>query len=1011
MRTLLIFLFVACANGQTLRSLVTGATAPTHSNTVGFWGTYRVEFRVTINPAAAQQLWGLSWASPASGCNIFQDGDTVWKLRCVHANDGAADGPSKVAVTGRSDIRVRWQRDMTGNRTYVSVWDGNCSNKASRDTPRSGADTDQTGTLGIAPSHTWGFFRAYSTLLTGDNDTCPADAPAAIGNLFDWRFESDSLTDQGPSAFVWTISGHSFANSATYNPLSVISKLTNTYRRTARAGEQFTLSGSESRSSTNGDGAPTSYIWTNTSYPAGYPARISSATVSAPNVRLPVKGTYTFSLLVSDATGSNTSTADVFAVAAESSGVIVPDNSTETMQRFNLLTGDVTRHGTSPWKWYDIAAGSTTFHLNSLHTEVPATGATALAGTWEVTVNENYRVTGTGVDCNQIANGDIVWIWWNSEGDTSVLEGRALLTVGDKQTTPSCSFLSDQYSWNRGLGSGFQWSKPSGTELAKFSYGGQSQSNNKNYYENVVGLYRHWKETGDTAVRTQAETLCRNWMKYGIDYGYTAPYPRVAGLFGMAVCATIDHPEYWDKITGFITRWGWETTPPALNTGQEDLRERAYKTWAIAGVAGGHPTPATRTTYCTYLANHTQVWIDGLVNNHWMENLFYIGSSYPAAPRAGSTTEFGLSPWRGQGVPINILHTVHDVLKDATLGCNNTTLAATLLTSLQNATQWLYDYGRSSDGGVFYNVLYESFQGEGGGSAGTGGAGTISVSVGSTTVTGVGTSFTTFFSPGNFIGLGGYDGVNAGLVAAEVDRKSIKIASIQSNTQLTLDRTYNGTVNLSGRSYNRALVATTSCGAQTLATHCEPDQFSGRNLASEAVAPPARLVPKVGSSPWTSQAEMMLGKTYGGSAGGPGSTQAAGGPNADGSTGNFADALPACTSISPPCGGFGPDTALGKSYGMTMGTGGVPVAMAGLAGGPTAVSGTVSVGFFLPSYATQARLTVTKPDGTTVQQTSATSPVTVNIDRRQGTHSLKMEYLDGVGTVVAVGPHQPVGVQ
>lgn len=972
-----------------------------------------MEFRVTIDPTVGQRLWGLSWAFPDSECAVFQDSDLIYKITCKHSGDGNPDGQPIIPVTSRGDMRVRWQRDKSNGRAYISIWDADCTDKASNDKPITGADSNQSGTLGIAPNKTWGFFRAYNTILLGENDTCPLDAPAAVGNLFDWRFEGDSLTDQGPNGYTWTISGHSFTNSATYAPVAVISKLSDRFRRVVRAGEPFTLSGTESFSSANASGLPDTYSWSNTVSPAGYPAHIVPGNSSAPTVRLPVKGAYTFDLKVTDGIGSNTVTADVFAVASESTGVVIDDNSTETMQRFNLLVGNVARHGTSPWKWYDITAGATTYHLNSLHTTPPPTGATALAGTWSISVNENFRVSSSNVDCNLINNGDLVWGWWNAQGDTSVLEGRALFTVSDKQTTPDCNFNPSMYYWNRTLVpvSGIQWSKPSGVELSSFTYGGTFGSNNRNYYENVLGLYRHWKETQDPAVRNQAKSLCEMWMKYGLDYGFGLPPERVAGIYGMSVCAAIDHPEYWDLITGFITRFSWHLTPASLADGSQDVRETAYKTWAIAGVAGGHPTPATRTTYCTYLANHAQVWIDGLVNNHWTENLFQINSGYPAAPRAGSTTEFGISPWRGQGVPINILHTVHDVLKDSTLGCNNTTLAATLLTSLQNATQWLYDYGRSSDGGVFYNVLYESLQGEGTGQEGVGGAGTISINTGSTTVIGVGTSFTTFFSVGNFIGLGGYNGSDVSLVANGVDRRSIKIASIQSNTQLTLDRAYDGTVNLSGRSYNRTQVANTTCGAQTLATHCEPDPYSGRNLLSEAAAPAARLVPKVGTSPWTTQAQMMLGKAYGGSVGGPGSTQAAGGPNADGSTGNFADSLPACSSSSPPCGGYGPDSALGKAFGMTMGTGGVPVAMAGLAGGPGAVEGSISIGFALPAVATQVRFTATRPDGTTLQSTCSTSPCSVSIDRRQGTHSILIEYLNGGGSVVASGSHQPVAVQ
>ena len=61
--------------------------------------------------------------------------------------------------------------------------------------------------------------------------------------------------------------------------------------------------------------------------------------------------------------------------------------------------------------------------------------------------------------------------------------------------------------------------------------------------------------------------------------------------------------------------------------------------------------------------------------------------------------------------------------------------------------------------------------------------------------------------------------------------------------------------------------------------------------------------------------------------------------------------------------------------------------------------------------ATQARLTLTKPDGSTVQATCSSSPCSVIADARQGTHLLQIAYLSGTGAILALGEQTRIRVE
>jgi hypothetical protein len=111
------------------------------------------------------------------------------------------------------------------------------------------------------------------------------------------------------------------------------------------------------------------------------------------------------------------------------------------------------------------------------------------------------------------------------------------------------------------------------------------------------------------------------------------------------------------------------------------------------------------------------------------------------------------------------------------------------------------------------------------------------------------------------------------------------------------------------------------------------------------------------------------------------------------------------------------DNSLGafKWAGYFFGMGGLftnswPAVRAG--GVPPAIPRTLDVTCNISSVtnATQCRVTLTKPDGSTVSNTCNTSPCPVTADAREGDHLLKVEYLNASGAVLASAEPQPVRV-
>jgi hypothetical protein len=340
---------------------------------------------------------------------------------------------------------------------------------------------------------------------------------------------------------------------------------------------------------------------------------------------------------------------------------------------------------------------------------------------------------------------------------------------------------------------------------------------------------------------------------------------------------------------------------------------------------------------------------------------------------------------------------VNKVLKDVA-GCNNPALAVTVASTIQKSAQFIWDYGRSADGGLFYSSQYLSMQGihpgdvihlrpdvydypglnvsVSGGTSVTGNAntyftkafapcnGTIRISIngsaavavsscvddthmtlatplangsgmsyfnagsigvtnGSAVVTGSGTGFVNLFAPCDgttFLAIRG------NLQPPYTDNAVYQVISCADNTHLTLSRTYAGTTQAAITDYSRSNKSSSNC-APSIASECETDASSGRNLAHDYPVSLSWNLVNNGPLLWKTRVEYGLGKLYGGPAGGPGTLGAPAGPQADGTTSNFDGPMFACVlSPTQPC-SFSPNAnSIGfghaaKEFGMSAGAG------------------------------------------------------------------------------------------
>ncbi len=430
----------------------------------------------------------------------------------------------------------------------------------------------------------------------------------------------------------------------------------------------------------------------------------------------------------------------------------------------------------------------------------------------------------SGTATQKLNVGDVVWLEWDADGAAS-RTGRWFDTV--VAVTDNTHFTIN--------GSGGFWSPPISASSSMYvqrvgpDLGGYTQVSQPaaswNYYEALLGGIRMAAATNLPLYDAESQAFCNLWWQYGLDHGYRGTIQRNSGYQSMMACAVKYGYNWWDGIARIIGT-NSPGSPVSRDAGN-DIREYSYTTRATALMAHLYPPhtgapSTTRTTWCGYLANQvSNYWLNpssagGILSpansnqdqyfqeNLCSENCGFPGAGTPPGPRNLAT--FGTSPWRDSGLSgIAMMEAQRSLVNAA--DCNNPTLAAQVATTVNKSSNFIWDFGRSADGGLFYNVQYLSM-------TVTAGqvihnrpdvydtAQTVTVT-GGTAVTGNGnTLFTKAFAPCNS---GARISINGGA--------SVPIASCTDDTHLTLA---SPVANVSSASYFNAGTIAVTNGSNTI---------------------------------------------------------------------------------------------------------------------------------------------------------------------------------------------------
>jgi hypothetical protein len=324
----------------------------------------------------------------------------------------------------------------------------------------------------------------------------------------------------------------------------------------------------------------------------------------------------------------------------------------------------------------------------------------------------------------------------------------------------------------------------------------------------------------------------------------------------------------------------------------EDNREPGYSLLFAAAGALADSDPVRHGYYCSVVASHAQAWLSAMQpGGFWAEK----DSQYPYDP-------IGVSPWREFSV-VQALARSYDVLEDAGVnGCGNPGLADRVLSALKTAGAYAFNagYDRQSRG-VYYDVEHLA-------DGLTGSAnlrpGAVAVPLNSVAVTGTGTHFLTDFACNGADYIGIYD-------QATNNTWAYQVASCQDDTDLTLAKAFGvdyvlgvsvttGTTlirpsgDLVAAAYYEVPATTAQCNSS--AGHCYPATGGDRNSNRDLIWISGWLYSRTGDSQYKAYGDELFAATYGGPAGGPGTSGPCGGPACDGVQTDYSIAIHGCVA-------------------------------------------------------------------------------------------------------------------
>lgn len=909
--------------------------------------SWRVEFRLH-GFGTSTQTQGVYGNNDGDGQCQIPPNSTLLRCRTYRGTDQSVD----ISLNGRTDIRVRFQRDNTAGKLYLEVWNADGSGYVSAQMPYTpgaydGRQANYIGSLWGAGSQLTGsvaFLRWYSTLAPLQNPA-PPDSVTVPADLFDAELDGVT-TDASPAHRSVSLTGTPpvFSNTQLFPPATSLPV------QIVRAGQTLVLDASGSSNLT--DDQPLQYFWTCVSAPV-LPCDFELRNGPSARLRTLLGGTYKVRLRVTDSQGQfQTVDVEMGAVPADTSDrVILPSPALEK------VLGPMLRSGTSPWPWFDTTEQRI---ADALSVAIPpGAGAPAAAGTVSVTPGSAI-VTGVGTSflsvfaCN--GTSEMIVLYYPLQGGGT---GRKPYFLTSCQSNTQLT-MNQPYDAGSVPASGVSFGRMTLNESAQWVNG----SNNWNYYDAVVAFYRLYYRTGITKYRDMAQSLADKWWLFPIDGGRgSVSGPRSFALFGLMLRAVDGKPEYWPGILAIAelnySVWLNGYYPYQPNSDIGEIREQGYVSlWTIL-IAILHPDATERSKW---LARSQ------LAFNYWKNNQkAHGGWAFTLDPQqnyAGS----GSFPWQGAFLA-NYLMIMHRHTGDPLV-----------LATLKKYADYMIAEGIdvSNDGGFYEDSTFVYCP-----DYGAERTGTANVTNGSTTITGNGTQFQSQYACNGTDTIAIQDGSGV--------RRGYTVNSCSSQTSMTIASAYGGSTE-SGRrilKYAGAGVTPPSACHNTYGLSADSKQAS-RTLLNATHGYFGYLYSTGQGDTYKTVGDRIFAQNLG-----------LGGPGNDGVAGHYNDVI---------SGGTAPlylaMTYLSKEFAFAGGAAGAQPYLAlrlGAVPGVQAMTFKVSIALGSVPNAAKARVTLTQPSGASTQSICTSSPCDVTGDRRQGDHQVLIEYLATDNKVLATG--------
>ena len=750
----LLFLSTLLINGQSYSGLFNGNSTLSFtpsSAAARQLGSYRIDFRIA----------GFSVLNRAQGIVGNNAGDTqcllvqdTLDLRCRNWHGG--DPTIQINLAGRSDVRVRYQRDGSTKLESLEVWNADGSAYVAATRPIAPVQFNAVAQNFVGS--VWGpgsefigridFVRWYSSSLPL-NSMVPPDHISPPADIIDLEFDNNLIDSSAGKIAVTPVGGSiSFSSNPAHAPVARAAG------SSVKTGLIAILDGSGSSNLSSIE--PLVSRWTCVSSPS--PCVITQSDSMVASLAASSPGTYTVELTVTDDSGRvGVTTVEIGSVPSDNLGrVILPSPEIE------LSIGPLTPNGSSPWQWFDkteVAAA------DSIIAAIPASpGDTPLSGSISVEQGSSTIAgSGTSFRTQFACNGsDRIMIHYPVPGEAP---GRRTYTVvscaSDAQMTIKPAYDASSNA------NGIRFAMVSDRENNQWVNG----SNNWNYYDAVVALYRAYYRTGYVRFQNAARSLADKWYTYPLDggrawktgAGYYMLAPRLQAITGLMLRANDGKPEYWDAITMIGeagNNWisGWYPWNHLKEVGE--LREQGYVSLATVQIAILHPDASVRSRFTNHaLTQFTTYWKPTQnLNGGWY---FSLGANQ-------NYYGLGTMPWQGAftGTYLVALHRL--------------TGNPEVLSSLKDYADFMAQFGIDpiNDGG-YYDSFYSFCPDNGAESQGS-----ISVTAGSKVIAGNQTNF-----KGRFACNGG-DGI--AIQDSTGFRRFYTVASCASDSSLQISAPYVG---------------------------------------------------------------------------------------------------------------------------------------------------------------------------------------------------------------------------